>query len=506
MGILSTLSSAASSLALWHIALFFVVTRLLWNRYGTGLSHVPSPFLQSTQRGQEFDMELHRKYGKVVRVGPRLVSVTDPNEINTIYGVTRNFYKSSFYDPSTPYDDEGIVPDPFVLKDKQMHARMKRNPANAYSMSSLVQLEPYIDEVSSRAFQVLDRETETTGKAGIDFGHLLHRYAMDTVLMLTFGQTMDFLEKGDENNILAAFDVIMPYMSTIGQISWLHKFLAGNALGAKLILGRMRFEEGLMDIATTQVQKFKQELDTRPANAPCTFVQRLLLNQKANTESLTHREIVTHALGNITAGSDTTSTTMRTIIYHTLKNPDSYRKLCEEVRSHCTACPVPFTTAKNLPYLNAVIKEALRIHFAMAIMLGRTAPRDGATIGGFYMPPGTEVGINAWLLHRDPDIFPDPEAWKPERWLTEDAEHLSRMNKAFFAFGAGQHVCSGRHISTMEISKLIPSLLLRYELALADPGREWTYRSTMLAIQKDLFVVVKKREGVRNGLVPCCKH
>ncbi|KAH7224243.1 hypothetical protein MRS44_003948 [Fusarium solani] len=504
MGLLGDFGSALSFTRAWQAAILFVVARLLWNRYGTGLSHVPGPFLQSvtqlvrvyhiwTQRGQEFDLDLHKKYGKVVRVGPQLVSIAAAEDLNTVYGVTSNFYKSSFYDPSTPYDEEGIVPDPFVLKDKEMHSRMKRNASNAYSMTSLIQLEPYIDEIMTRLFSILDQEASNPKKP-VDLGDYLHRFAMDAVFMLTFGKTMQFLEKGDENNVLAAFDVIMPYMSTVGQLSWAHKYLAGNPLGAKLILGNMTFEEGLINIANSQVTTLKQDLKQRPADAPCTFVQRLLLNQKAQPESINEREIVTHALGNITAGSDTTSTTMRSIIYYCLKNPETYRKLCEEVRTHCTL-PVTFSSAKNLPYLDAAIKEALRIHPPMAIMLGRTVPKGGATVAGYYLPAGTEVGVNAWILHRDPEVFPDPEAWKPERWLTKDVDHLSRMKKHFFAFGAGRHICSGRHISTMEINKFIPSLLLKYDLALAYPDRPWTYASTMLAIQKGLHVVLTKREG-----------
>jgi hypothetical protein len=91
---------------------------------------------------------------------------------------------------------------------------MKRNASNAYSMTSLIQLEPYIDEIMTRLFSILDQEASNPKKP-VDLGDYLHRFAMDAVFMLTFGKTMQFLEKGDENNVLAAFDVIMPYMSTV---------------------------------------------------------------------------------------------------------------------------------------------------------------------------------------------------------------------------------------------------------------------------------------------------
>ncbi|KAH6988945.1 cytochrome P450 oxidoreductase [Ilyonectria sp. MPI-CAGE-AT-0026] len=486
----------------WPVILAAVIVlKLLWNRYGMGLNGIPGPTVQSFSmlprayqvwKGKIHlhDMSVHEKYGKLVRIGPRLVSIADVTAMNTVYGINTKFYKASFYDPSTPYDEEGIVPDPFILKDKAVHSRMKRNAANAYSLTSVVQLEPYVNEVAEKLFTQLDREAKDPSNS-VCLDYYFHAFALDAIFMLSFGKSLNMLEKGDERNIMACFEVIMPYMATIGQIPWMHKFLVGNSFMAKVILGEMTFETGLLDIATTQVAEFKKRLD-RAEDGPCTFTERLLMNQKANPKSITDRELITHALGNITAGGDTTSITLRSMFYFTLRHTASYKRLCEEVRSNCTF-PATFASARDLPYLNAVIKEALRLHPPMAIMLARTVPKGGAEICGHFVPEGTECGISAYVLHRDPGVFPDPEAWKPERWLTADTEHLNLMNRAFFSFGSGPHTCSGRHISIMEITKIVPSLLLRYDFELAYPDRPWTFRVSMLAPQKGVYVKLKRR-------------
>ncbi|KAK7425613.1 hypothetical protein QQZ08_007936 [Neonectria magnoliae] len=503
MAILAVTESAIDVfLERWPLILVGVVLlKLLRNRYGTGLNDVPGPWLHSLSmlprafqvwngKIHEVDSNMHKKYGKLVRIGPRLLSIADVNEINTVYGITTKFYKSSFYNPSTPYDEEGIIPDPFILKDKSMHSRMKRNAANAYSLSSVVQLESYVDEVADKLFGLLDREVEDQSKVlCLDF--YMHAFAMDAIFMISFGKSLNILEKGDTHSIMASFDKIMPYMATVGQIPWMHKFLVGNSFMAKVILGEMTFETGLMGVASSQVAEFKKDVD-RSENGPCTFTERLLLNQKSNPESITDRELITHALGNITAGGDTTSITLRSVFYFTLKHPKSHQRLCDEIRSSC-ALPVTFASAKDLPYLNAVIREALRLHPPMFIMLARTVPKGGARICGRYIREGTECGIPAYVLHRDPAVFEDPDAWKPERWLTEDAAHLALMNRAFFAFGSGPHTCSGRHISMMEITKIVPSLLLKYDFELAYPERSWTFRVSMLAPQKGIYVKLKKR-------------
>lgn len=230
----------------------------------------------------------------------------------------------------------------------------------------------------------------------------------------------------------------------------MHKFLVGNSFMAKLILGEMTFETGLLDIATTQVTEFKKRLD-RAEDGPCTFTERLLMNQKANPKSITDRELITHALGNITAGGDTTSITLRSMFYFALRNNASYQRLCEEVRSNCTF-PATFASARDLPYLNAVIKEALRLHPPMAIMLARTVPKGGAEICGHFVPEGTECGISAYVLHRDRSVFPDPEAWKPERWLTTDTEHLNLMNRADVSIHRLHHGGVHFHFSGRDLS------------------------------------------------------
>lgn len=102
-------------------------------------------------------------------------------------------------------------------------------------------------------------------------------------------------------------------------------------------------------------------------------------------------------------------------------------------------------------------------------MLARGVPPGGVSLTSrsgekYFVDSGTEIGINPWIIQRHPEVFPDPEAFKPERWLLADPEHLARMNKAWVPFGAGRHVCSGQHISMLEITKLVPSLLLRYDL------------------------------------------
>lgn len=283
-------------------------------------------------------------------------------------------------------------------------------------------------------------------------------------------------------------------VSKVGQVPRMHKALAGNKLLAKLINSDSAFVERVMAISTAKTAENLRDLAENP-HAPCTFLRRLLLNQQQNPKSLTEREVSAHTFGNITAGGDTTAIALRSIIIHLLNHPQAYIRLCREIREERKLRrPVQYSAASKLPYLSAVIKEAMRLHPSIAMMLPRTVPAGGTVICGYGIPAGTEIGINPWVIHRDPLVFPEPESFKPERWLTTDPQHLSRMNRSFFAFGSGAHTCSGRHISWLEVHKLIPTLLLTFDIQFANKEDTTSHTNYWLSTQTGLVVSLTRYE------------
>lgn len=224
MAVSSSLIWAAQNY--WHLVIpALIVVYFARNRYQKGLSQVPGPLanslstlprMLSVYRGQHHldDLELHRRYGSIVRVAPNLVSISETAEINQIYGINTKFFKAPFYDLSAVYDEEGLIPDTFVIRqDKPLHARMKRNAANAYSMKSLVQFEPWINEVLDRLLVILDNHASSGTIC--DLGYMLKMFAMDAVTRLTFGNDFEYMEKGDHHRIFPTLDLFTAYMSIV---------------------------------------------------------------------------------------------------------------------------------------------------------------------------------------------------------------------------------------------------------------------------------------------------
>ena len=199
------------------------------------------------------------------------------------------------------------------------------------------------------------------------------------------------------------------------------------------------------------------------------------------------------------AGSDTTAIALRAILYFLIKNPEKMKKLVTEIddadKNAQLSEFVSDKEARALPYLNAVEKEAMRLHSSVGLLLERHVPAGGATICDRYIPAGTIVGVNPWVTQHDPAVFSDPETFLPERWLDANAEALAIMDRSFFSFGGGSRACIGRYISMIEMRKIIPQLLREFEISFAEgPSQEWKVRNVWFTQQEMPKCLLRKRE------------
>ena len=149
------------------------------------------------------------------------------------------------------------------------------------------------------------------------------------------------------------------------------------------------------------------------------------------------------------AGADTTAISLRSILYYLMRSPNTYARLVAEIDEATAAGtlsdPITYGEAIKLPYLNAVIKEAMRMHPGVGLTLPREIPAGGAEISGFYFPEGYRVGVNAAVVHRDKSVFGlDADRYNPNRWIEGDA---TAMDKIMIPFGSGSRTCIGKNVS-----------------------------------------------------------
>jgi cytochrome P450 len=292
----------------------------------------------------------------------------------------------------------------------------------------------------------------------------------------------------------------------------MHKFLLGNPL-FPILMPSMETWNSVLNFTLKAVNSVSKnakldrdgELDVEALDAKGDMLSRWSAVKQKSPEKMNTRDIIVHLSTNVFAGSDTTAIALRAILYFLIRNPRTMEKLVAEIDAADKAGqlsePIKYKEAiTHIPYLSVVLKESMRLHPSVGLLLERHVPPQGATICGQHIPGGTVVGINAWVTHYDPSVYPEPEKFIPERWQDSDAEKLRVMEQSFFAFGAGSRTCIGQNISMMEMTKLIPQLLREFKVSLTHPEKEWKTRNVWFVQQEGLICNMERRR--KDGAQP----
>jgi cytochrome P450 len=180
---------------------------------------------------------------------------------------------------------------------------------------------------------------------------------------------------------------------------------------------------------------------------------------------LSETDLVAESLLQILAGADTTATAIRATVLHIITHPSVYVALQAEIdqcvrEGRISSQVIKESEAHSMPYLQAVIKEGLRIWPPATGQVGKVVPAQGdeVEVDGrkVFIPGGTTVGYCAWGIHRNKEVFgEDAEVFRPERWLIGDGERLKRMQKTLdLVFGYGKYQCLGKPVAMLELNKV----------------------------------------------------
>ncbi|KAH7153765.1 cytochrome P450 [Fusarium sp. MPI-SDFR-AT-0072] len=507
-----------STAVLWLIGV--ILTRLIHNKYGHGLNHVPGPllagftdlwrlFVVRGRRAQEVHIELHKKYGPAVRLGPRAVSIADTDALKVIYSPSAGWSKSKFYPVQQALAKGKRLETMFNTDNDRYHARLRRSVSNSYAMSTLVTFEPFVDSTSAEFIRQLKlRFAHRTGNAGIcDFGAWLQFYAFDVIGELTFSKRLGFVERGvDIDNIIRDLESFLNYVSWIGQIPFLDKLFIKNPIKIWLVkYGFLNSSAPVAEFARKHLVERQQEEASGETKVPRRdFLNRFKEAHNKDPGFITEQLVLALTVANMFAGSDTTGITLRAVFYYLLKDPPKMESLLKELAAESKAGRfsrddglVQWEEVRDLPYLSAVINEALRCHPAVGLTLERIVPPTGVTLAGHYIPGGSIVGCSPWVIHQDTDIYgADAAKFRPERWIEATPEQRKKMTSCLLSFGAGARTCVGKNISLLELYKLVPTILRIFELELVNPDVPWKLHNAWFVRQMGFNVRLREREKI----------
>lgn len=481
-----------------------LVGHLLWKWYR--LSHVPGPAFAKltnipraywvwTRKPHEIHIDLHKKYGHLVRFGPNMVSVGSAVEIEKIYRMHSPLLKSDFYHVILPMNKGKILPGLFATQDEGLHRMLKKPIGGIYSMSNLTSFESLVDKAIVYFMEQLDKRFVEPRQA-CDWGLWLQYFAFDVVGEITFSTRLGFLERGEDvDGIMAAIWHWFEYVAVVGQIPWVDYVWTKNPVISRL---RPAQWSPMVNFAVKQQEhRAEQRAQGKPVNDK-DFLSRFLVAMEKDP-SIPQWVLPAWTSSNILAGSDTTAIFLRTMFKNLREHPETLAKLRKELDAARDAGELsPIVTwkeARKLPYLEACVHETGRIHPPFGLNLERVVPAGGLELCGQHIPEGTIVGMNGWVVHRDREVFgEDAEDWRPERWLDADEATRKKMESCLLTFGAGHRTCLGKHISLLEIYKLVPTILQAYDYDFVNPDKIWEVQNRWFVPQSEFHVYLHKRE------------
>lgn len=199
------------------------------------------------------------------------------------------------------------------------------------------------------------------------------------------------------------------------------------------------------------------------------------------------------------AGTELPANAISFGVFHVARNPPIIERLRKELYDAEFIVDNRFqslATLEKLPFLNAVVKETLRLGNLVPGRLPRVTPPEGMSVADLHIPGGTVISASAHLVHMNPSKFPEPEKFIPERWLARRPGGF-KLENYLFAFSTGSRDCIGRELAFAEIRAVIACLVSFFEVELADPQDYFLdlgWKDNIVSsYERDVLVAVRER-------------
>lgn len=446
--------------------------------------------------------KFHEKFGDIVRVGPRELSINDPNAVSSILGGTSKCIKGPWY--QGVHGGKGERALNLHVTMNPTHRRQRRRIWDqAFSVRALQSYEEQLKSSTRQVMQQLNKLAEN-GKNSIPVDEWCCLYSFDIMGELGFSRSFKMVQKGKFSNEIHLLESFMSAVMIIGNVPYLSHI-------ARLLPNPLAAFDNYTEDAVKERVKRQEDLqankDGQIARVPDVF-SYLLEEDTENGWKHTWQELISDAQLLIVAGSDTSSSTLSLALFNLATNREcleSLRKELEQVFGKDTeANEIQDFDAlnKECPYLNAVINETMRLFPPVASGVQRMTPKKGQ-FGAksdqteiklrnketLFLPPETVISIPTSILQRDPRNFsPNPNEFRPERWISPEKEEIFEKN-AFLPFGYGPSGCVGKNLAYMEMRLFLAQFVMQFDIKL-ESGFD---KNAFLNGIKDTFTMTRQK-------------
>ncbi|PWY77409.1 cytochrome P450 [Aspergillus heteromorphus CBS 117.55] len=408
---------------------------------------------------------MHQKYGPIIRINPDELHINDPFFYNEIYAAP-----SSRREKYHEFSKGIVLPLSIVTTiDHDLHTLRRKALSNFFSRQSIRRMEPLIQDKVVQLIQKLADAHKEGHEA--DLSLIFYALTIDTISHYAYGTNYQTLDKTDyEKQIREA-------LITGTSMFHLMRFLPIDTLWVTKV------PQGLLEWispAAAFVMAFKKNIRAQAIEAlggvkkpdTETVFTALMSPELPGAERCVER-LEDEGSVLLQAGSETTGQALSVTIFYILRDREI---LCRAKKELTGVMPTPesrptVAELQSLPYFSAVINEGFRLSFGMLSRLPRVAPNEVLRYKEWDIPAGTPVSESNHLIHTNPDLFPNPRSFDPERWIRagDGRKYLESM---LTNFSKGRRQCLGIYLAQAEVYITIAHLVRWVDMRLLDSRLE----------------------------------
>lgn len=440
-------------------------------------------FIYSYVRGEIVHdaLAIHEKYGEIVRVAPNELSFAKAEAWTDIFTSRLGAYpfpkNSTFY--TAPVGAQNIVTE----TDPVEHARMRKLFASAFTEQATKAQEGTVQYYTNLLVARLKESAVTPdGEGGIiDIMKWLNCYTFDVIGDLGFGEPFGCLEKGQYHpwiDILIRFAKGMIYLAAARYYPWVEYLLMKCVLKSVTKMHQ--------DHHQLAVEKMNRRLNLETIRND--FITPVI-EKNSDFKSMSIAEVEATSAIFIAAGSETTGTTLCGTVNYLTQNPLELEKLVAEIRS---AFPdeseINLAAVKELPFLDAVIHEGLRLCNPIPGGLPRIVPKGGSTVCGHFIPEYTNLYVNPTALSHSSRNFFRAASFLPARWLppsSRPTEFDNDRREVEHPFSLGSRGCIGKNMAWAQMRMVLAKLVWHFDMDVVEEERvHWPSIKTYMVPEK----------------------
>ncbi|KAI0201209.1 benzoate 4-monooxygenase cytochrome P450 [Astrocystis sublimbata] len=419
----------------------------------------------------------HQEYGSVIRHGPNKLVFISVKALHDIY-LNDDVSKSLCYQAGNVNPNTTNV---FNTIDKRVHRVKRKLVGQIVTERSIGVFEPKLSQQVDIFLRQILSSHKKDRAASINMSERCKYLSLDIAAYLGFGYALNLQIDPAYRYLTQAMMIGSWRLNMYMQFPFIRKLRLEILFYVLAIIQGKSFLKTLSMMIQSRLAK-----DKNAEHDLYAFMADAL--DAPQEDRITASEIWTEGIFFLPAAGDTTSTTLSALFFYLARNPQCREKLMHEIRStYTSADEIGGSRLAGCRYLRACINESLRMSPPVPGTLWREKlPADGSpvlVVDGHAIPPGTQVGVNIYALHHNPEYFPEPFTYSPERWLSSNSANNTGLadkgniqagapglvnHPAFIPFSLGARGCAGKALAYTEVAMTMAKTLWYFDFELTN--------------------------------------